>query len=112
MNGHQGFTEAIADTELEMQFVVTDMPDGGDLHYHVSIGGGTVRMAPGELPAPDATITNSYRTAAKIAQRELNPTMAFMTGKLKASGNLAKLMANQGALNQIQDAMDAVDVEY
>lgn len=113
MNAHEEFADAIGDAELGMQFVVTDMPGGADdLEYYIRIQDGEGVMARGELEAPDATIKNSYDTAARISSGDLNSTMAFMTGKLKASGNLAKLMVHQGALNQIQDAMEAVDVEY
>lgn len=113
MNAHEGFSDAIGDVDLGMQFIVTDVPDGeDDLTYYISIEDGEGVMARGELEAPDATIKHSYETAARISTGDLNSTMAFMTGKLKASGNLAKLMVHQGALNQIQDAMEGVDVEY
>jgi putative sterol carrier protein len=38
--------------------------------------------------------------------------MAFMTGKLKVSGNMAKLMMNQAMLGQFAAASAGVQVEY
>jgi hypothetical protein len=35
-----------------------------------------------------------------------------MTGKLKVSGNLAKLMMHQGAIQQWGAAVSELDVEY
>ena len=61
---------------------------------------------------PDATITNDYETAMAISKGELNTQMAFMTGKLKVSGNMAKLMMNQPMLTQFANAAAALDVEY
>ena len=37
---------------------------------------------------------------------------AFMTGKLKVSGNLAKLMMHQSAIAQWGAAVSSLDVEY
>lgn len=113
MNLHEEFTAGIANAVLNMQFVVTGMPDDrDDLSYYISIADGRGLMARGTLDAPDAVVKHSYETAAKLSRGELNSTMAFMTGKLKVSGNLAKLMVHQGALTRIQDAMGAVEVSY
>jgi putative sterol carrier protein len=38
--------------------------------------------------------------------------MAFMSGKLKVSGNMAKIMMNQGTFNAFADAASGVEVEY
>jgi len=38
--------------------------------------------------------------------------MAFMTGKLKVSGNMAKLMMNQAMLGEYAKAAAGVEVEY
>jgi putative sterol carrier protein len=43
---------------------------------------------------------------------ELNTQTAFMTGKLKVTGNLAKLMMHQGTIMQMQAALKGLDVEY
>jgi putative sterol carrier protein len=66
----------------------------------------------GDLDAPDATIRQSYETAAGLARRETNPVMAFMTGKIKVDGDMGRLMAMQGILSKLADVMGTLDVEY
>ncbi len=112
MNGDEAFRAAIDGLNLEMQFTVTDAPDEDDFDYYIRIADGRGEMARGTLDDPDARIRNSYATAAGISRGEINSATAFMTGKLKVSGNVAKLMAAQSALGKLQDAMAAVDVEY
>ncbi len=69
-------------------------------------------MALGTLDNPDVTVAQSYETASAISKGELNTQTAFMTGKLKVSGNLAKLMMHQAAIQQWAAAVSDLDVEY
>jgi putative sterol carrier protein len=64
------------------------------------------------LEDPDVTVKQSYDTATAISKGELNTQTAFMTGKLKVSGNLAKLMMHQSAVQQWGAAVADLDVEY
>ncbi len=108
---HAGFTNAIADVDLDLQFFVTEAPDG-DLEYHVTIKDGAATIASGTSESPDVTVTNTYETAVGISKGELNTQMAFMTGKLKVAGNMAALMRHQGVINQFAAALSDLDVEY
>jgi len=109
---HAGFNTAISGVDLALQFRVTDMPDGDDVVYYVDIGGDSADVGLGELESPDVTITNNYETAVGISKGDLNTQMAFMTGKLKVSGEMAKLMLNQNSINEMTKAMSEIDVEY
>ncbi len=109
---HAGFNTAISGVELALQFRVTDMPEGDDVAYYVDIRSDGVDVALGELEAADVTITNNYETATGISTGDLNTQMAFMTGKLKVSGEMAKLMLNQNTINEMTKAMGEIDVEY
>ena len=111
-NADEGFRNSVADTELCLQFNVTDVADGDDITYTLTVAGGQAALALGENEEADATITNSYETATAISKGELNTQMAFMTGKLKVGGNMAKVMMNQGQINQFAKAVADVDVEY
>ena len=111
LNGHDGFKSAIANVELRLQFAVTDGPDG-EFSYYLNINDGAADVALGELDGADVTVTNSYETAAAISKGELNTQMAFMTGKLKVAGNMAKLMMNQGVITKFSEALSALDVDY
>lgn len=111
LNNHEGFKNAIGAADLGIQFETEDGPDGG-VHYYLSASGGTHTMAIGDLEEPDVTVKQSYETAAAISKGELNVQTAFMTGKLKVSGNLAKLMMHQSAIQQWAAAVSSLDVEY
>ena len=108
---HEGFQNAIGTNDLAIQFQTEDGPDGA-VNYYLAAGGGTSAMALGELDSPDVTVKMSYDTAAAVSKGELNVQTAFMTGKLKVSGNLAKLMMHQGAIQQWSAAVGEIDVDY
>lgn len=111
LNDHEGFKNAIGAADLGIQFVTEDGPEG-QTDYYLSTSGGNATMALGELDGADVTVKQSYDTAADIAKGDLNTQTAFMTGKLKVSGNLAKLMMHQNAIQQWGAAVAELDVEY
>jgi len=112
VNQDDNFTSATATVDLTLQFEVTDAPDGTEGTYHLVIKEGTLVAGPGPADDPDATISNDYETAVAISKGELNTQMAFMTGKMKVSGNMAKIMMNQAVFTKFAEATSAVDVEY
>ena len=111
LNSHDGFKNAIGAADLAIQFQTEDGPDGA-INYYLSSGAGVSSMALGDLEAADVTVAQSYDTATAISKGELNTQTAFMTGKLKVSGNLAKLMMHQSAIAQWGAAVSTLDVEY
>jgi putative sterol carrier protein len=111
LNSHEGFKNAIGAADLAIQFVTEDGPDG-EVNYYLKSSGGTTNVAIGELDDADVTVKQSYETATAISKGDLNTQTAFMTGKLKVSGNLAKLMMHQGAIQQWGAAVSDLDVEY
>ncbi|HEY6628139.1 MAG TPA: SCP2 sterol-binding domain-containing protein [Acidimicrobiia bacterium] len=108
---HPGFKNAIGSAELGIQFEVSDGPEG-DAEYYLKSSGGNSTMAVGTLESPDVTVRQTYDTATAISKGELNTQTAFMTGKVKVSGNLAKLMMHQSAIQQWNLATVDLDVEY
>jgi len=112
LQAHEGFKGATATTELTLQFEVSDAPAGTEPVYLITLGGGSVQATAGPGASPDVTIVNSYETAVAVAKGELNTQMAFMTGKIKVSGNMTKLITNQAMLTQFASATAAMDVEY
>ena len=109
---HEGFKAAIASAQLSLQFEVPDAPEGAEKVYMIVIDGGEARVTPGAGENPDVTIVNNYETAVALAKGELNTQMAFMTGKIKVSGNMGKLMTNQAMLTQFAEATKTMQVEY
>ena len=112
INADEAFKSAIATVSLSLNFVVTEVPDGGDVKYSIALDGGSAAIEPGEIEGGDATITNDFDTATAISKGELNTQMAFMTGKLKVGGDMAKIMMNQAALNAFSSAAKSLEVEY
>jgi putative sterol carrier protein len=71
---------------------VFDIADAGT--WTVRVDEGDVKVTEGAEDA-DATITASSETFEKIMSNELNPTTAYMTGKLKLKGDLGAAMKLQ-----------------
>jgi putative sterol carrier protein len=111
LNSHEGFKNAIGAADLGIQFETADAPDG-DVSYYLATSGGNAKLAIGELEGADVTVKQDYDTAVAISKGELNTQTAFMTGKLKVSGNLAKLMMHQGAVQQWSAAVSDMDVDF
>jgi putative sterol carrier protein len=66
----------------------------GEGQWHVKVSGGGVTVTPGAGDA-DATITTSGETFDKIVSGDQNPTVAYMTGKLKVKGDIGAAMKLQ-----------------
>ena len=110
LNESEAFQRAAAGQRATIQQVITQ--PSGDTHYWISIVDGRIDLGVGDVEAADATITQSYESAAALAKGELSPVTAFMTGKLKIAGNMGMILGLQGALAQLPEAMDKIDVEY
>ena len=111
LNSHPGFKSAMGNADLGLQFNVSDTSDG-DVAYYLKASGGSADLSLGSIDDADVTIGQTYDTASAIAKGDLNTQTSFMTGKLKVSGNLAKLMMHQAAIQQWQAATADVEVEY
>jgi len=111
LNGSPQFTGAAGSQTAKIQQVVTT-PEG-EKRYWFKLEGGKASLGSGESPDPvDATITQDYDTAVALSKNELSGTAAYMSGKLRVSGDLMKLMQLQGALGQMPAALKDLDVDY
>jgi alkyl sulfatase BDS1-like metallo-beta-lactamase superfamily hydrolase len=76
-----------------MQYVVTGGPEG-DIHYYwVLENGKLIESKLGDLPGAEVTLTQTYDDAKRIQKGELDANAAFMQGRVKVTGNMAKLMS-------------------
>ena len=111
LNANETFKSAAGSQSAKIQQVVTT-PDG-EKRYWFKLDGGQVSLGTGDSPDPvDATITQDYDTAVALAKNELTGTAAYMSGKIRVSGDLMKLMQLQGPLGQMPAALKDLDVEY
>jgi putative sterol carrier protein len=77
----------------KMQYVVTGGPDGDVSYYWVLENGKLLESNVGTLDDAEVTLTQSYEDAVKVQKGELDANAAFMQGRVKVTGNMAKLMA-------------------
>lgn len=110
LNESEDFRQAAAGHKATIQQIITGAD--GTTHYWITIGDGKIDLGVGDIDGEDATITQSYDSAAALARGELSPVTAFMTGKLKIAGNMGMILGLQGALAQLPPAMAKIDVEY
>jgi putative sterol carrier protein len=110
LNESEDFRQAAAGHKATIQQIITGAE--GTTNYWITIGDGKIDLGVGDIDGEDATITQSYDSAAALARGELSPVTAFMTGKLKIAGNMGMILGLQGALAQLPAAMAKLDVEY
>ena len=99
-----------------MQYVVTGGPDGDIKYYWVLENGKLLESTLGDLPDAEVTLTQTYDDAQKIQKGELDANAAFMQGRVKVTGNMAKLMAllpltNAPEYKQLQEQIAGI-TEY
>jgi len=75
-----------------MQYLVSGGPDGEIQYYWVLKDGKLLESQLGKIDDPELTLTLSYEDSVLVQQGELDPNAAFMQGRLKATGNMTKLM--------------------
>ncbi|MDA8391707.1 MAG: SCP2 sterol-binding domain-containing protein [Actinomycetota bacterium] len=76
-----------------IQYVVSGGP-GGDVEYYWVLTDGRLEAAAlGRLDAPELTMSQSREDAMEIQKGALDPSAAYMQGRLKVSGDMAKLMS-------------------
>jgi len=99
-----------------MQYVVTGAPDGDIEYFWILENGKIAESQLGHLDDAEVTLTTGYSDAMKIQQGELDANAAFMQGKVKVTGNMAKVMSllpitNSPEYKQLQTEISAI-TEY
>ncbi len=90
-------------TNAVIHWIVTGAADGGSDTYEVVIEDGTCRLSPSPENEPKLALTMGPADFLKVVSGNGNPVMMFMTGKLKAKGDLG-LAANIANLFNIPKA--------
>ena len=84
--------------QIRMNLVITEVPFAADaIDAHMDSSGGQLKLELGHIEPVDLKVTLDYLTAKSILI-EGNPQagmQAFMAGKVKVEGDMAKLMAMQ-----------------
>jgi predicted lipid carrier protein YhbT len=93
-----------------LQYVVSGGPEGDIRYYWVLENGKLLESKLGELPDPEVTLTQSYEDAMRIQKGELDANAAFMQGRIKVTGNMAKLLAMLPITNSAEYKQLQVDI--
>ena len=88
----QTFPERAGAT-ARMAYVVSGSPEGDILYHQIIDNGKVLEQAVGTCENVEITMTVTYDDSVKIQKGELDANAAFMQGRMKVSGNMAKLMA-------------------
>ena len=79
-------------------FVVSGAP-GGEARYFLELVDGRVtNAAVGSPPEADVTFTQTMKDAEQMLRGELDLSAAFMQGRMKFAGDMAKLMSPEAPL--------------
>ncbi len=84
--------EAAGDWEAKVQYNVEG--DGGGT-WTVAVSGGACTVSESGVDDATATVETDVETWVGIAEGTVEPTTAFMTGKIRISGNMADVMKSQ-----------------
>ncbi|HMK63885.1 MAG TPA: SCP2 sterol-binding domain-containing protein [Acidimicrobiales bacterium] len=96
-----------------MQYVVTGTPEGDVEYYWILENGKILESKRGHFEDAEVTLTTGYDDAVKIQKGELDANAAFMQGKVKVTGNMAKVMSllpitNSPEYKQLQSEIAAI----
>ena len=78
---------------VRINWTVTGGPDGDVLYHEVLENGRVAESALGSLDDPEVTLTTSWADSIGVARGDLDLNAAFMQGRVKAAGHMAKLLS-------------------
>ena len=97
---------------VRANLVVCDTPSGRDIAAHIDAADGRADIELGHLDSPEVTITTDHATARAIfADNDGSVAMAaFLGGKIRVEGDVAKLMVLMAQAQQRQAEPLAVEL--
>lgn len=78
---------------LRLQYRITDGPDGDVGYYWIVLDGQLAEARLGTLEDADATLVESYEDALSMQQGRLDINAAFMQGRVRVEGDVARLLS-------------------
>jgi putative sterol carrier protein len=76
-----------------LQFDITGGPEREFSYHWVLEDGRLVSSAGGAAERPDVTLTLAWGDAVAVQRGDLDPSVAFMQGRMKVAGSMAVMMA-------------------
>ncbi len=96
-------TELAATHTVGITQVVSNGPEGNVL-YHLQVGDGGAEFGPGAADPEDVRFEQDWDTAVAVATEQLNAQQAFITGRIRLTGDQQKLLES----TPVFQALDAV----
>ncbi len=96
--------------KMKMNQLITGVPFGdGEVQMHIDSSSGAASIGLGHLEGADVTVTTDYATAKQlfVDNNQQVAMQAFMQGKIKAQGDMAKLMVPPPPKNDAQKEFEA-----
>jgi hypothetical protein len=103
-----GLRDATAGVRLTVEQHVTDADADGEVVYHLVVDDGRVAVAAGAAGRPDVTFVQDRPTAAAIGAGTATAQDAFMSGRLRVSGDVPLLIRCKDALTRLDHALAGV----
>ena len=100
--------------KMKMNQVITGAPFGdGNAKIHTDTTSGAAIMGRDHMDEPDVTVTTDYETAKSlvISADQQAAMQAFMSGKIKVEGDMAKVMTPPPPKNDAQKELEAKILE-
>ncbi len=98
-----------ANDVLVVETLVRSVPERGEVRYRVTCDATVRDVSPSAADAPaDVRIETDYPTAAALARADINAQTALADGRLRVSGDLARLAQRAAALAKLDDLFAAV----
>ena len=94
-----------AAVKMKMNQTISAVPFGdGEVKIHIDSSEGKASIGPGHLEGADVTVSTDYGTAKQlfVENNQQVAMQAFMQGKIKAQGDMAKLMVPPPPKNDAQ----------
>lgn len=110
-NNDEKFRAAAKGHELVLQVAVSDSPQSSE--YYMHFDNGTLDVRIGLAPStPDVRAELTYETNVALSKGELNGQTAAMTGRMKAEGDMLKMMSVAKAQDRLAQIESALDLAY
>ena len=78
---------------VNLQYNIVGTPRGDEFYYWIVKDGRLADCQMGKVDDAEVTLLQAFDDAVMIQKDELGAEVAFMQGRMKVEGNLAKLMA-------------------
>ena len=106
VRGDADLRAATSGVRLTVEQHVTD--PAGEVVYHVVVDDGRVAVAPGTADHADVTFVQDRDTATAIGDGTATAQDAFMSGRLRVSGDVPLLIRCKDALSGLDQALAGV----